>query len=390
MSAIENMEAAQTIARSIGEFGNKLYGQLVTDSSNDNLIMSPLSLTSVLSMILLGAKGNTAVELEKALAVDDEKSKTLLGSGYKNILGSLKSSDGFTLSAANRLYVAEGQHFENNYLMTTKDNFLAEPVLTNFGASEQARQAINAWVEAQTNDKIKDLVKPGMLTPETVMVLVNAIHFKGDWAMKFDPAATTKDDFHVSKDKIVQVDMMHIHDQFGLMFRISELDNADVLEIPYKGDRLSMVLILPDEEKGTLAGVEAKLAGMKDLHGRLQFRRKMKTEVSLPKFKVESDFDLVQTLKTLGLVDMFQPGTADFSGMSGNQKLHVSAVVQKAFVEVNEEGAEAAAATAGMVNLTSMPIKPPVFNCNRPFIFLIRDNLTGLTLFQGRVTDPTK
>ena len=393
-ASITNKDAVESVSKSIGKFSNLIYGKLAIENGGNNLIMSPFSLTSVLSMIHAGAKGNTAVEMERGLALVDEKAKASLGPGYKDILQVLKSNENFTLNTANRLYVAEGQELAKEYLAFTKDNFLAEPVSANFAsASEEARKAINGWVESQTNGKITDLIKSGVLSALTRMVLVNAIYFKGSWATTFDQSKTTKGEFKTAPNKVVQADMMSLKADFGILHRVKELNNAAALEMPYKGDRLSMVFILPTDGSGenSLAEVEAKIASIDDLGSVLQFQRKMKTQVRLPKFKVESDFDLGNALKALGFVDMFDEAKADFSGMtpSGSKDLYVSAVVQKAFVEVNEEGAEAAAATAGVMAMRSLVIEP-TFICDRPFMFIIKDKLTGVVLFQGRVTDPTK
>ena len=173
------------------------------------------------------------------------------------------------------------------------------------------------------------------------------------------------------------------------MTRVKELDGAFALNMPYKGERLSMILVLPAEGK-TLVDLEKSMAKIPNINDALKFgTRKVKVELTLPKFKLESQIELNEPLMALGMKDMFDQAKADFSGMTGGPKsLFVSAVVQKAFVEVNEEGAEAAAATAGMMMMRAMPMNP-IFNCDRPFMFFIRDNLTNMMLFSGHVTDPS-
>ena len=178
------------------------------------------------------------------------------------------------------------------------------------------------------------------------------------------------------------------------MLHVEKLKGATALEMPYKGKRLSMIFLLPNKDHNSLADLEEAMSKVTNLNSILKFGYKGKVEVTLPRFKIESEFDLVEPLMELGMTDMFD-GSADFSGMTGgtNKGLYVSTVVQKAFVEVNEEGTEAAAATAGILMARCFPCgqpEPERFTCDRPFMFLIRDNLTGMILFSGHVTDPSK
>jgi serpin B len=275
-------------------------------------------------------------------------------------------------------------------LKSTKENFLAEPVATDFSKGEEARDTINTWVENQTNSKIKDLIAKNVLNGLTKMVLVNAIHFKGDWAMKFKKENTQKGDFHVSKDKVVQADMMFSNEKYPYI-PLKDL-KAEAIEIPYKGLRLSMILLLPRPDS-SLEELEKSLEKFPDIKTVLKFPPlpgRSKVELTLPKFKLETQLELNDKLKAMGITDMFDEKQADFSKMrsGGKKDLYVSKVVQKAFIEVNEDGTEAAAATAGIMMMRAMVINPS-FTCDRPFMFMIRDHLTGVTLFSGHVTDPT-
>jgi len=309
---------------------------------------------------------------------------------YKVVANQLKSNENFTLNSANRIYFAEDNSLEKTYLDSTKENFLAEPVATDFSKGEEAREAINTWVENQTNSKIKDLIAKNVLNGLTKMVLVNAVHFKGDWAMKFKKENTQKRDFHVSKDKVVQADMMFSNEKYPYI-PLKEL-KAEAIQIPYKGQRLSMILLLPRPDS-SLEELEKSLEKVPDINTVLKFPPlpgKSKVELSLPKFKLETQLDLNDNLKAMGITDMFDENKADFSKMrsGGKKDLYVSKVVQKAFIEVNEDGTEAAAATAGVMMMRAMVMNPS-FTCDRPFMFMIKDNLTGVTLFSGHVTDPT-
>jgi serpin B len=247
----------------------------------------------------------------------------------------------------------------------------------DYGQTETARRTINRWVESQTRDKIKELLKPGILDPATVLVLANAIYFKGDWAIPFKPKNTRSLPFHLTSANQVNTPMMH---QARLDCRYHRDPEVEVLELPYKGDRLSMVVLLPRQLDG-LAGLEQGLTAPK-LKGWIGSLARSDVDVWFPKFKATSAFGLNDKLKALGMVAAF--GAADFTGMFQQGGASISAVVHKAFVEVNEQGTEAAAAT-GVVMESS---RPPSFRADHPFLFLIRDQSTGSVLFLGRIVNP--
>ena len=226
----------------------------------------------------------------------------------------------------------------------------------------------------------------------TKLVLVNAIYFKGDWDVKFDKSKTRKGDFHVSPTQTVQTDMMFSTNEYGMLNHVKDLQGATALDMPYKGKRLSMIFLLPNHNHNSLADLEEAMSKVADLNSILRFGRKTKVVVTLPRFKLESQFDLKEPLKQLGMTDMFNETKADFSGMTGgtNKGLFVSQAAQKAFIEVNEEGAEAFAATFAKMSKRKLSLPTFFFTCNRPFMFLIRDNLTRMILFSGHVADPSK
>ena len=383
---LQNEEAVKAVAKANQDFNGKLYPLLAKGvGATDNLVASPFSVSSVLSMVFAGAGGNTAAELKSGLSLPDDES--LLTSGFEGLVGALRSNENFTLDTANRLYVQQNFKLLDEYLKLTAAHFKAEAENVDFATSAEAvRTTINTWVEEKTNQKIKNLIPEGVLGELTRLVLVNAVYFKGDWQDKFDPKMTRKMDFEVTPGgEKVEVDMMRRSGNYKGAFN-KEL-GASILQMPYKGDRVHMYIALPNKPE-EFAEVEQKWANF-DFLG-LELARAIKFDVSLPRFKLEAKHDLEDALSALGMKEMFDQNKADFSKMTSEPTgLFVSKVLQKAFIEVNEEGAEAAAATAGIM-MTRAMIRTPEVICNRPFLFAIQDSLTGMLLFSGRVMNPTK
>ena len=308
--------------------------------------------------------------------------------GFKQLLDATRppKKGGYQLSVANALWGQKGYGFLPAFLKLVRSNYGAPLNEVDFvGATEAARKTINDWVEKETRDKIKDLIKPGVLDSLTTLVLTNAIYFKGDWASQFNEDVTKDAPFTLSAAEKVDVPMMNQKGDFGYM----ETEGFQALELPYAGDDLSMVVFLPRKVDG-LKGFE-KMLTMENLRRWISNLRKQKVIVFLPRFKMTSAFRLGQALKSLGMIDAFTLVAADFSGMNGSRdearRLYIQAVIHKAFVDVNEEGTEAAAATA-VVAAESVRPAPPVFRADHPFFFLIRDNRTGSLLFLGRVMNP--
>jgi serpin B len=240
-------------------------------------------------------------------------------------------------------------------------------------------------VDHKTKGKITDLIQPGVLGPATRLVLVNAIYFKGSWGREFDKHSTTKAPFTITEIQKVEVPLMNLTADF----KYAEIDDLQLLELPYASDELSMVVLLPRKPDG-LKGVE-DLLNTQSLDHWLAPAREQKVAVFLPKFKLSAQFSLAEPLAVMGMTDAFSP-KANFSGMDGERDLYISAVVHKAFVDVNEEGTEAAAATGVVMRSMAvmMPRPTPIFRADHPFIFLIRDNHSGSILFLGRLADPTR
>jgi serpin B len=366
-------------------FALDLYARLRADQPG-NLFFSPGSLSTALAMTYAGARGETASQMAKVLhfTLPQEKLHPAFAS-LNRTWNPDGNGRGFRLSVANRLWGQEGFHFLPEFLAITREDYGAELAQVDLmGQTEKARQQINAWVEEQTQGKIRDLIPPGALDSLSRLVLTNAIYFKGDWTKPFDKGDTKDAPFHVTTRQKFDVPMMYQESRFPFWAG----ESLKILELPYGTGDLSIMVLLPDEIEG-LAKLEARLTD-DNLTRWLSGLRREKVRVYLPRFKLTSQFQLASTLKNLGMTLAFLSDEADFSGMDGKQDLFISAVLHKAFVDVNEEGTEAAAATGIVVGATAVliPKEPPVFRADHPFVFLIRDNRTESILFLGRLVNP--
>ncbi|MFW9917437.1 MAG: serpin family protein [Candidatus Thorarchaeota archaeon] len=365
-------------------FAMDLYQRL--RASDGNIFLSPYSISTALAMTYGGARGNTEKEMAKTLrfSLDQENlhpAFALLESRFNKLqeVGNIK------LSVANALWPQQDYKFLDEYLSLIKTHYGVSITPVDYKrARKTARKMINRWVEDKTQDKIKDLVKPGILDTLTRLVLVNAIYFKGNWENQFKAEKTKDSPFYISSKKSVQAPMMTQKEKFGY----ADIGSFEMLKLPYVGNEMSMIVLLPKEVDG-LKQLEASLSAenLKRWKGRLSKREAL---VFLPKFQMTSMFRLDKTLVSMGMADAFSDSKANFAGMDGRPDwLYIGAVIHKAFVDVNEEGTEAAAATAVVMKARRMPAPPPVFRADHPFIFLIQENQNGSILFMGRVTDPT-
>ncbi|XP_034773877.2 serpin B6-like isoform X1 [Acipenser ruthenus] len=380
----------ESLASANTSFALDLFKKLSNDRKAENIFYSPLSISSALAMVYLGARGNTASEMAQSVCFN--KSKDDVHSGFSTLISDInKQGAPYKLCLANRLYGEKSFDFVKEFIQDTKKFYQAELEAVDFvTASEAARQNINSWVQSQTQDKIQNLLAEGTVDALTRLVLVNAIYFKGNWGKKFSESETRERAFRLSKNGTKPVQMMQQKAKFNLTF-IPEV-NSQIIELPYVGNELSMLIILP-------MGIEDDSTGLEKLERELTFENLMKwtkpemmgnTEVTvtLPKFKLEETYDLKSVLISLGMVDAFDVGKSDFSGMSSNNELVLSKVVHKSFVEVNEEGTEAAGATRCTQMLGCSMSIPVHFNADHPFLFFIKHNKTRNILFYGRFSSP--
>jgi serpin B len=366
-------------------FAFDLYERL--RSADANLFFSPASISMALAMTYAGAAENTEAEMAKTLHLHMPKAQ--VNDEMKALLAAWKAAEkkqGFRLDVANRLWGQESYKFLADFLRVTRDDYGAELARVDFNQPDAARDAINKWVEDNTQEKIKNLIPSAGTIRGARLVLTNAVYFKGEWHEPFDKNRTKDQDFHVSTAQKIQTPlMMQKH-----RFRYAAVDGLQLLELPYGTGGLSMVVLLPKKMDG-LAELEQKLTAA-NLQTWLADAGSQEVIVFLPKFRTTAQFQLADTLKAMGMPSAFDANTADFSGMTGEKNLFISAVLHKAFVDVNEEGTEAAAAT-GVVMMPMAarvnPEPPPIFRADHPFVFLIRDNRTGAILFLGRIIDPT-
>jgi serpin B len=302
-------------------------------------------------------------------------------------MGNLNTThQSYQLSLANALWAQQGYSFLDSFLNVLKTDYGAGLNQVDFkGATEAARLTINQWVEKKTQDKIKDLLQPGALRSDTRLVLTNAIYFKGDWETQFDKAQTKNEAFFVSPSQRATTPLMHREGSFSYF----DGGSFQALEIPYKSKELSIVVFLP-KDRGGLAALEQSLNASTLQQWLHQLGPVPKVIVTLPKFKSTQQFELSAILSSMGMPAAFGAG-ADFSGMTGKRDFAISEVIHKAYIDVNEEGTEAAAATAVTMRAMAMrPVDqaPPVFRADHPFVFVIRDNRSDSILFMGRMANP--
>lgn len=404
---MEHLSAANT------QFSLDLFKKISGGNASGNVFYSPVSISSALAMVSLGARGNTAAQMIKVLGFNneppmmqqtqkpqtpaelkkcpEEKPEDQIHSSFNKFMSELnKPGVPYVLSLANRLYGEQSYQFVEKFLNDAKSYYEAGLEKVDFkDKSEIARVNINKWVETKTQEKIKDLVPQGAIDGMTKLVLVNAIYFKGNWEKKFPKEDTRDGQFKLNKNQTKPVKMMYQEAKFPLA-SIPEI-NSQVLELPYDGKNLSMLIILPNE-------MEDDTTGLQKLEKALTYEKLMEwtkpedmhqqeVQISLPRFKMEEKYDMKSLLISMGMEDVFDMQKVNLSGMSSNNDLVVSKVIHKAFVEVNEEGTEAAAATGAVMMFLSY-IEPQIFNADHPFLFFIRHNPSKSILFYGRFCSP--
>jgi len=382
------------------EFAFEMYRKLAGENDG-NLFFSPVSIRTAFAMTYTGARGQTEEQMARVLHFALEQEKLHLA--FKQVMDSLNSprevtirkrsggrlitekKPAYQLSVANALWGQQGYKWKDKFLELTRVNYGAGLHQVDFtGQTEAARETINEWTAKKTKDKIKDLVPKGALNSSTRMVLTNAVYFKSQWSKKFKKIATEEGKFYLPDGKSVETPLMFQKDRFLYM----ETDDFQALVMPYQVRDLSMIVLLPRKVDG-LDTLQKKLSAG-NLDKWIYSMDHQRVEVTFPKFKFTSRFSLAEKLAAMGMSDAFSAGKADFFGMTEAEKLFISAVIHKAFVAVNEEGTEAAAATAVLMTCAGSPSssKPVIFKADHPFLFFIRHNKTGSILFAGHVVNP--
>ncbi len=386
--AAGDADAIPDVVAAMHRFAGGVYGALPPDG---NLVLSPYSIAVALGMTLTGAGGTTAAEMRDVLGADNRFHAGLnaLTSYVEGLAGRQKRADGsdaeIALDAANQLFGQYGVAWEQPFLDVLAEHYGAGMRVVDFqAATEEARTLINEWVEEQTHDRIEDLIPEGILDQLTRLVLVNAIYLKAPWESPFEEQLTEVGPFHRADGTTVDVDLMS---NFELSGQLTSGDGWQAASLAYAGNRLAMTIVLPDE--GRLADVEAAVAAG-DLTAFLSGGRQTRLGVLLPKWTSRTEAPLGEALKELGMPTAFDPDAADFHAMTDEDlQLFVSAVLHQGFIAVDEEGTEAAAATAVVMKDTSAPLTEP-FHVDRPFLYVIHDVEHGTPLFLGRVMDPTE
>ncbi|CAL1596616.1 unnamed protein product [Knipowitschia caucasica] len=418
------MASETPLSKANTSFALNLFKVLSDNDRTSNVFFSPLSISSAIAMVLLGARGNTATQMSEVLCFKEAEKpprarampqmqmqmqipqhlQQLLPqhlrtgdlsdevhSSFGSLLQLLNRADApYALSVANRLYGEKTYQFVEDFLEGTNEHYNAKLESVDFkNNSEEARVRINTWVQEETQGKILDLLVIGAVNDLTKLVLVNAIYFKGNWNKQFDETSTRDYKFRMNKNETKPVKMMHQKSKFPLR-DISEA-SCQVIDLPYKGKELSMLVFLPNDIEDGSTGLE-KLEEQLTYENFVEWTRpdmmdEVEVQVGFPRFKMEEKYDMKNVLTSMGMVDAFDMGKSDFSGMSPANDLVLSKVIHKAFVEVNEEGTEAAAATAVIISVTSF--RPtPTFIADHPFLFFIRHNTTNSVLFAGKYCSP--
>jgi serpin B len=382
--------AASPVAESSAAFGFDLYGAI--RHREGNIFLSPYSISVALAMARAGGAGETASQMDAVLHLRGEG----VAPQFRELAESLEpplvpespeegaqAVPAYELHIANALWAQQDLHLLEPFLAVLEDQYRAPLERVDFSDPGEARERINRWVAEQTQKRITDIIPEGQPSPDARLALANAIYLKAPWEESFKLGRTAEAPFSTSAGDEVTAHFMHQTESLPY----AGMEDLQVLSLPYRDGRMSMVILLPRKKDG-LADLEARL-GAEQLATWLSALRPTHVRVALPRFEFESSFDLTRTLGEMGMRDAFDPERADFSKMTEAQ-LYISLVLHKAFVAVDEEGTEAAAATAELMTLAGAPLEPTVeFRADHPFLFLIQHRDTGLILFLGRLADPT-
>ncbi len=367
-----------SLASNNNSFAFDIFAKLHTNETG-NLFFSPYSISEALAMTYAGAKGDTKTQMAQVLHFNPDDNA--LHTAFNALdLHLNHTDDQYTFSVANSLWAQKDYQFVERYLDTVKVHYGAGVSLLDFAEAEKSRTIINTWVEDKTHQRIKDLIPQGVLNASIKLVLTNAVYFKGQWENEFEEAATSDGTFHLLDGSTKQTPFMHQTKHFSYL---SDL-NYQAIDLPYKGERTSMVVVLPKEDK-----FESVLADIQNVYQHsIENMTETNINLSMPKFEfTTANYDLTNYFKALGMTDAFG-NQADFSGMSLSTQLLIDSIIHKAFIKVDEQGTEAAAATAVMTRANSIPSNKTEMSIDRPFIFFIKDTKSGQVLFIGVVKSP--
>ena len=374
----------QSLVPATSRFAFKLYNQLLKQDANKNVFVSPSSVIFALAMTYNGAEGKTRQAMARTLEIEGVGLNEV-NSALADLQRTLSKADPkVQLKIANSLWAKKGITLKTDFIERSKQHYAAEVTTLDFD-DPSAPMTINAWVRGKTDNMIDKLLD--RISPDTILFLINAIYFKGQWTTEFDKGKTKEDDFQLPDARQKKVQMMS---QSGRYMYFADKD-FQAVSLPYGTGRASMYVFLPDKRL-TVDDFERKLT-FENWDSWMKSFRMVPGEIKLPRFKVEYETDLKDTLKALGMAEAFDPGLADFSGLADvnlGARICLSRVKHKTFAEVNEEGTKAAAVTSVEAVLTSVqiPQQPFVMKVDRPFFFAIRDNSTGTLLFMGSIVDP--
>ena len=374
-------QGVQAVVDANNQFALEFYNEL-NKNEQGNIFYSPYSISAALAMTYEGAKGNTADEMKEVFHFPENN---ILRPNSAAIYNEINKKDkDYELKTGNALWVQQDYDFLDDYLNTVETYYGGKAANLDFKQeTEKSRQTINTFIEEQTNNKIKDLISQGVLSPMTRLVLTNAIYFKGTWKWEFDKSDTREQDFKITPDNIIKTPMMFM-DPDKARFNYADMGTLQILELPYKGGDVSMLILLPTEN---LESIEPNLTIEKLKDWKSQMQETKLGSIYLPKFEFDSKYSLNENLKALGMPTAFS-SSADFSGMTEEEKLFISEVIHQAYVKVDEKGTEAAAATA-VVMMASSAGPRSIFKADHPFIFIIQEKQTGNILFLGKVINPT-
>ena len=369
---------AMNAANSVNSFGLDLYR--VLSGKEGNIFFSPFSISTALAMTYLGADGNTALQMKQVLHFEDEG----LHESFSELIASLdKPAEAYRLITANALWVQKNYPLLESFLKDIDRYYRAPVNIVDFVTDlDNSIRKVNDWIEEKTAGKIKNMLTKDDVDSLTRLILTNAIYFKGKWKTPFDEKLTKKDFFYVNENTKVEVDMMELTEKFEYY----EDDRVQVLKLPYAGSSLSMVIVLP-RVNVKLIELEKDLTKEK-IEQWLKNLSETRVQLFLPRFKILERLSMKETLVKMGMTDAFSD-KANFSKIDGTLKLKIQNVIHQAFVEVNEEGTEAAAATAVIVGIKmAMPVMPVIFRADRPFMFFIQEETSNTILFMGRLQKP--